>query len=123
MEKKQLFISKLRQDQHNIGIKQIKSIEQLTAQYSQETQPLQGETKLIPTDHQEYADDAILTLEPTNTQEITKPLRNYQTVTEGRQIPIQWRKNRNTNHGQNPKYENLLETPFGKIEFKTKGKY
>ena len=49
-----------------------------------------------PADHQEYADDTILSLEPQNSQEITTQLTNYQGVTEGRQIPIQ-RKNRKTN--------------------------
>ena len=53
--------------------------------------------KIRATDHQEYADDAILSTGPTNIQETTTQLKHYKQVTEGRQIPIQW-KNRNTNH-------------------------
>ena len=44
------------------------------------------------TDHQEYADDTILKMETRKIQDITLQLGRYQQVTEGRQIPIQWKK-------------------------------
>ena len=90
------FLTQLHHGQYKITPTKIKNMEQLKIHYAQPLLELQGQTKLITTDHPEYADDTILTLDPTNIQEIITPLRNYQRITEGRQIPIQW-KNRNTN--------------------------
>ena len=93
-ESKQKYTLQMQQDQIYLQITPHSTIEDLKHRYTQPLPELQGHTQLYPTDHQKYADGAIIRHEQKQKEdhELIIQLKNYTKVTKGRQIPIQWRK-------------------------------
>ena len=69
-----------------------KTTEDIERIYTGPIPALRGSTKLTPTDRQEYAGDTILKLQTRTNKTTLTMLKNNNNVTTGRQIPIQWNK-------------------------------
>ena len=71
---------------------QIQAITQQIKNFQIETPAIISTLAELPTGHQEYADDKVLCLELRNPELANAHITNYDKVTRGRGIPIQWQK-------------------------------